>query len=125
MRTLNTKKQGDIGLGIAISYFVSSGKTVSIPLTDSQEYDLVVDYDGILKKVQVKTSRFQRNGEYEVMMKTCGGNQSSSTMKIFDGTKVDLLFIYTDNGDRYLIPTNSDTPKHSLRLGKKMQVYKI
>lgn len=52
----NTKKQGDYGLGSAISYFTSQGYNISIPLTDSQDYDLVVeDTAGFLKKVQVKT----------------------------------------------------------------------
>ena len=39
----NSKKQGDAGLGIAIEYFTTKGYCVCIPLTDSQEYDLVVE----------------------------------------------------------------------------------
>lgn len=37
----NTKEQGTIGLGKAIAYFTSRGFVVSIPLNDSQDYDLV------------------------------------------------------------------------------------
>jgi len=38
----NTKKQGDAGVGMAIGWCVSVGWTVCVPLTDSQEYDLVI-----------------------------------------------------------------------------------
>lgn len=31
----NSKKQGDVGLDLAIVYFTSKGYCVSIPLTDS------------------------------------------------------------------------------------------
>ena len=30
-------------MGIAIGYFVAQGYTVSVPLTDSQDYDLIID----------------------------------------------------------------------------------
>jgi hypothetical protein len=39
----NTKKQGDVGL--AIGWFTSQGHTVCVHLTDSQDYDLVVEID--------------------------------------------------------------------------------
>ena len=55
MKYRNTKKQGDVGLGAAIAFFSNLGYTVATPLTDSQNYDLVVDMDEGLKKVQVKT----------------------------------------------------------------------
>lgn len=42
----NSKKQGDAGLGEAIAYFTRLGYTVQLPLTDSQDYALVVDIDG-------------------------------------------------------------------------------
>ncbi len=48
----NSKKQGDIGLGAAIAYFTFKGFTVSIPLTDSQDYDLVVDDGHKLSRIQ-------------------------------------------------------------------------
>jgi hypothetical protein len=51
---MNTNQKGNIALGKAIEYFTSKGLVVSVPLTDSQPYDLVVDIQGILYKVQTK-----------------------------------------------------------------------
>ena len=48
------KEKGNTGLGIAIAYYTSNGYIVSIPLNDTQDYDLVVDKNDIIRKVQVK-----------------------------------------------------------------------
>lgn len=40
---INSKKQGDIGMCYAMAYYAKLGWTVSVPVTDSQDYDLVVD----------------------------------------------------------------------------------
>ncbi len=108
LKQKNSKKQGDVGLGIAIGYFSSHGITVCIPLTDSQDYDLVIDKDDALKKVQVKTTTMKsRNGAgYYAELRTCGGNKSwSGIVKKFDPNKVDYLFVLTESGDQYLIPS--------------------
>ncbi len=51
----SNKEKGNTGLGIAIAY-CANGYTVSIPLNDTQDYDLIVDKNNILKKVQVKAT---------------------------------------------------------------------
>ena len=125
--TKNSKQQGDVGLGSAIAYFTQLGWTVSIPLTKSQSYDLIVDDGTGLKKVQVKTSGNVRKSDnkYEVLLKTCGGNQSFHTTKHFDPSAVQILFILLSNGDRYCIPTNNITNKSSLVICDKYKEYKI
>ena len=53
----NTNKQkGNCGLGMAIAYFSTKGYTVSIPLNDTQDYDLIVEKNWILQRVQVKAT---------------------------------------------------------------------
>jgi len=119
----NTRKQGDVGLGVAISYFTSVGITVCVPLTDNQDYDLVIDNDG-LKKVQVKTTYAKsKTGYYIATLKTCGGNKSRSTVKLFDPTKVDLLFVFTEDKSIYLIPTDEITNVNTLTLSTKYSQY--
>ena len=56
MLFLTNKQKGNTSLGIAIAYFTSNGYTVSIPLNDTQDYDLIVEKNSILKIVQVKSS---------------------------------------------------------------------
>ena len=49
---LNTRKEiGNAALSTAIAYFGSNGYIVSIPLNDTQDYDLVVDNGKVCKTV--------------------------------------------------------------------------
>jgi len=116
----NSKKQGDIGMGAAISHYIKQGYTVSIPITDSQEYDLIVD-DGLIKRVQVKTTSYIRKGNFTANLSTKGGNRSFNTIKNFDN----ILYIICSNGDEYSIPTIDLNLKSSIALGIKYQKYKI
>ena len=51
----NTNKNiGNSSLGIAIAYFTNHDYIVSIPLNDTQDYDLIVEKNNIISKVQVK-----------------------------------------------------------------------
>ena len=114
----NSKKQGDVGHGIAIGWFASNGYTVCIPLTDSQDYDLVVDNGNGLKKVQVKTTYYKsKYGVYQVNLKVCGGNKSSSTVKRFCQSFADYVFVVTEDGMKYLIPTSVIKAENALNLG--------
>lgn len=56
----NTNKQkGNAGLAVAIGYYGSHGYSVSIPLNDTQDYDLIIDKDGVLTKVNCKATSSQ------------------------------------------------------------------
>jgi hypothetical protein len=43
--------KGRAGISMAIAYFGANGYTVSIPLNDTQWYDLIVEKDGIFQTV--------------------------------------------------------------------------
>ena len=121
----NTKKQGDMGLGAAIHFFTSRGYTVGIPLTDSQDYDLIVDDGDQLGRVQVKTCSFKRRS-YEVNLSIKGGNRSSKgKVKQFDATKCDFLFVITENQEKYLIPSRELVARYNLVLGPKYKKFLI
>ena len=47
------KQRGNCGLGIAIAYFSTNGYTVSIPLNDTQDYDLLIDKDGKIEPIKM------------------------------------------------------------------------
>ena len=121
------KKQGDIGMAYAIAYYSKLGYTISIPLTDSQDYDLIVDTGTDLLKVQIKTSsQYSEYGIPMVALRTSGGNRSGKgKVKTFDQNSSDLLFILLDNGNCYSIPTKNITNKSSISLGEKYLPYKV
>lgn len=122
MKLDNNKNKGNAGLAIAIAYFGANGYTVSIPLNDTQDYDLVVDLDGNLKTVQVKTCNFLTNGTYQCQLRTISGT-SRRVIKTVKDTNVDLLFCLTGDGTLYLIPISELNNRTTIQLTKEKSKY--
>jgi hypothetical protein len=120
----NPREQGLIGLTDAIAYFGGIGWSVSMPLIDSQPYDLVVDDGHRLLRVQVKTTtRRSSGGRYLVQLCTRGGNQSFHTTKYFDPDASDLLYVLTDDRTRYVIPTSAIRARSVLTLNGRFDTH--
>lgn len=112
-------------MGIAIAYYSANGYTVSIPLNDTQDYDLIVDKDNILKKVQVKaTSCKTKYNRYQVALKSCGGTKGETYKTVVD-TNIDEVFIVTDSLELFKIPIEVIKNKTTLNLCEKYEKYKI
>lgn len=126
-RQKNSKQQGDVGLAIAIAWFAKNGYRISIPLTDSQDYDLVIEYEGKFFSVQVRTTYYRNpQGWYQANLKVSGGNRSGTgKIKLFDPTRVNYLFIVTDSEAMYFIPCVVITSKGSITLYEKYEKYRV
>jgi hypothetical protein len=97
-----------------------------VPLTDSQDYDLIVDDGTRLDRVQVKTTtHITKSGGYSVNLSVKGGNQSFNTIKKFDHTKSDSLFVVVANNSMYWIPTNRFEATGRMIVGKKYESFKV
>ena len=119
------KEKGNAGLGIAIAFFSSNGYTVSIPLNDTQDYDLIIEKNKQLKTVQVKaTSCKKQNGIYQVALKSCGGTKGI-TYKTFIDTNVDFLFIVTDKKQLYFIGKENIKNKSTINLCDKYEKFRV
>lgn len=115
----NTNKdKGRAGLSLAIAYFGSNGYTVSLPLNDTQDYDLIVDKEGTLSKVSVKsTGQKKDNGNY--ICKLASYSASSSKMcGTVKNSSADLLFCLCEDGTMYLIPVSEITTTQQITLQK-------
>jgi hypothetical protein len=123
----NSKKQGDVGLAIAIGTLAQMGYSICIPLTDSQDYDLVIDVGGVLSKVQVRTTFYRKpGGLFEVNLLVSGGNRSGTgKVKHFDALRIDYLFVVTDDNEKYFIPASVIEATRSITLGKKYDQYLV
>ena len=125
MKFSTNKEKGNAGLGMAIAYFSSNGYTVSIPLNDTQDYDIIVEKKGILNTVQVKATACKRkNGNYQVALKSCGGT-SGKTYKTFVDTNVDILFIVTGEMIMYCIPKLEIQNRSTLNICGKYEKFKV
>lgn len=124
MKFKTNKEKGNTGLGIAIAYYSSNGYTVSIPLNDTQDYDLIVDKAHELKRVQVKSTSCKKNGNYQVALKSCGGTKGKTYKTIID-TNIEELFVLTEKMEIYIIPKLSIKNKSTISLCSKYEIYKV
>ena len=105
---------------MAIAFFGSNGYTVSVPLNDTQDYDLIVEKDGILQTVQCKATNNipKNNGNYQLILASSGGTKGNVYKTVKD-TKVDLLFALCGDGTMYLIPVEKIKNSKAINLVKE------
>jgi hypothetical protein len=105
---VNQRQQGDIGEASAIQWLTSKGYAVAIPFGHSPHWDLVVEKEFVLSRIQVKTTTYSRGGRWIAAICTRGGNQSWSGMtKKFDASLCDFLFVHAGDGRRWMIPAEA------------------
>ena len=123
----NPKKQGNVALGQAIFYFASQGYNISIPLVDSAEYDLIVeDNDGKLFRIQVKSTRYSRGGNFEVSLLVSGGNMSGrGTKRLISESKCDLVYVLCEDESAYLLPLKVISGMKNLSLSASYQRFRV
>lgn len=102
---LNSKQKGNITELECMLAFIKLGYNVLTPYGDCERYDFIVDIQGKLLKIQVKTSRPARSGDGSIIF-----NTSSQTTKNgkkvhhnYDENQIDY-FMTCYNNQCYLIP---------------------
>jgi hypothetical protein len=105
-----TNKQGAAGVSVAIAWFTFRGYNVCLPITKTF-YDLVVDMEGKLSTVKVRTSNCIKKNETKYFV-------SLNTKQ-----PVDYYFVLTGNRKMYLIPQGSS--EASLTIGEKYKNYEV
>jgi hypothetical protein len=104
---MNTKERGDQALAQAINHYLSSGYEVSLPISDKRSYDLIIEKNGNLERVQVKyAGYYSAKKRCFVGLRITGGNQSYHYAKKYSDNAFEILFVYTAKGKKYHIPWN-------------------
>lgn len=128
MKEISRKQIGRVGLSMAINYFIVQGYTVSLPINDTQWYDLIIEKDGIFQTVQCKATNTQ-NGVID--FRSTGGTNGGVYDNLLNHSELDLLFCVDGELDMWLIPVEDITTGKQLTLrseptknGQGFQTYK-
>lgn len=100
MQLETNKDKGKAGLSLAIAYFGTNGYTISLPLNDTQWYDLIVEKDGIFQTVQCK---FTASKDKTINFRSSGGTKGSVYDNILNHP-LDLLFCADNEMHLFVIP---------------------
>ncbi len=93
-----TQRKGDMAVAQAIATFTKMGFDVLIPLTESAAYDLVVDENEHLKRVQIRFSSSDC-----VELRRIHSNSQGYVIKKTKENAYDWLFVLREDGRQYLI----------------------
>lgn len=93
-----TQRKGDIAVSQAVATFTRLGFDVSLPLTESAPYDLVVDTGKELRRVQVKFS-----SGVQVGLRRIHSNSKGYVVKKPKINTFDWLYIFNSTGEEFLI----------------------
>jgi PD-(D/E)XK nuclease superfamily protein len=97
-----TQRKGDIATARAIATFTAMGFDVSIPLTESAAYDLIVDDGRELMRVQCK---FANDHRRQVDLRRIHSNSTGYVVKPTIEGSYDWLFVLDGEDSQYLIKT--------------------
>lgn len=121
---LSTQFKGDITELQVSAYFLSLGYVVSKPLTQDSKYDLIVDKQHKLIRIQVKTARVNPTTtglSIKFNCRSTTNNVRECKNRYYSTEDVDYFATYWNN-QVYLIPVNEcssekiiwiDKPTHS------------
>lgn len=127
MNEINRKQIGRIGLSMAVNYFTISGYTVSLPINDTQWYDLVIEKDGKFETVQCKATQ---TVEGIIDFRSTGGTNGGIYDNLLNHPELDWLFCVDRDLNMWLIPVKEITTKKQISLrtkyvaNQKFQTYK-
>lgn len=114
---MNTKMKGDLAVAQAIQYYMSNGYEVSLPIGDKRPYDIIIEIDGLLQRVQIKYAGFYTGiGQHKAALRITGGNRSSNNAKTYDKKDFDILFIFTANGRKFSLPWKDVKSKNEINI---------
>ena len=126
MTEINRKAIGRIGLSMAINYFTINGYTVSMPINDTQWYDIVVEKDGLFQTIQCKAT----SGDV-IDFRSTGGTKGIEYDNLLNHSGLDYLLCVNGNLEMWLIPIKDITTTKQITLrteptknGQGFQTYK-
>lgn len=123
---MNSKLKGNIALGQCIRFATENGFVISLPLTDAQDYDCIID-TGELLKVQVKyTSTKSDSGYYIVDTRVRGHINAQGEYYVKENVSpVDYYFVTTEDNINYFIPYSVIEGKQSFTLNDNYKEYMV
>ena len=99
---------------MAINYFTCQGYTISLPINDTQWYDLVVEKDGKFYTVQCKATQSESG---DIDFRSTGGTNGGVYDNLLNHSELDYLFCVNKDLNMWLRPIKDiQQNRRSIRL---------
>lgn len=115
MKKLTTQQKG-ITTEIAVAaYFLSLGYNVSQPFCQDSKYDLIVDVNNKLLRLQVKTARLLNEDTIIFNCRSTTKNSQTNKSRYYQSDEIDYFATFW-NYKAYLVPVNECSAEKRLHL---------
>ena len=98
---------GSAGKAKAILYFITKGYDVFTEFEGKSPFDFIIHKDGILKRVEVKTTKTRAKAKYNTgwvfQIKRVRPNRTKAKIYKFDKKQCDILAFYIQPIDKLII----------------------
>ena len=98
---------------MAINYFTIKGYTISLPINDTQWYDLIIEKDGIFETVQCKATQ---TSEGTIDFRSTGGTKGVEYDNLKNHSELDWLFCVDKNLNMWLFPVKELNNNRQIKL---------
>lgn len=96
-----TSVKGDIAVAHVLSALVRAGKRILIPFSEGSRYDLAIDHDGRLERVQCKHGNLNK----DTITFLVASNDGRSGWRSYSSDEIDSFGVYCPDTERcYLVP---------------------
>lgn len=112
---MNSKQIGNIGEAKVLSKFIELGFPVYVPFGDNEKADLVVDFNGKLNRIQVKTSIDAKNGNVVFDLTSSTAHRKNGTRHKYTVNEVDYFALYNLCRDKIYLLKVPETPIATIR----------
>lgn len=117
---LTTQQKGITTEMYVAAYLLSLGYNVSQPMCQDSKYDLIVDVNGKLLRLQVKTSRLTDNNSIAFNCRSTTKNSQTNKSRSYGINEIDYFATYWNN-KAYLVPVGQCSSEKRLHLERPKQ----
>ena len=111
------KRKGNVGEAKCLAKMVELGVPVSIPFGDNERYDMIIEHNNHLEKIQVKYSSCQeREGSITFKVVSSTNHTTNKHLSNYDND-VDAFLLYNSlNDEIYYLPIDILNGKKTITL---------
>ena len=111
---LTSKQKGNLTELQCLTAFYQEGCHVSLPYGENSRYDMIVDVNGTLVRVQVKTSSLAGEGAINFSCRSSHVNSTGVKNVRYSAQEIDYFATFWD-GQCYLVPVSECSTEKTLR----------
>ena len=92
---MHTVEKGRIGESAIVAEFIRQGYDVFLPQFGNTSCDMIVVKDGVISRVECKTTDFSENGvSWKVELRQVRSNKTANNVKKFNSENSEILAVY-------------------------------